>query len=305
MESRQTISRSFATIRTWGEMIKFSHSVFALPFALMATFLAGRHMPGGLPAAGQVVLIIACMVAARSFAMTFNRIADAELDARNPRTAQRPILTGRISRRTAVIFAAVCAAGFVVACYGFQWFFDNPWPLYLSIPTLLLLGGYSFAKRLTTAAHFVLGIAIGFAPLAAWIAVHPASAGWPAVVLTAAVMFWIAGFDIIYACQDMEVDRREGLFSIPARLGIARALVVSRACHVILVGLLVALGLIAPFGWIYWVAVVVTAALLIAEHSVVKADDLSRVNLAFFTVNGCVSLSLGTAAIADLMFLGR
>ncbi len=305
MESRQTISTSFATFRTWGEMIKFSHSVFALPFALMATFLAGRNMPGGLPTAGQVALIVACMVAARSFAMTFNRIADAAIDARNPRTAGRPILTGRISRGAAQAFAAASAAGFVAACYGFREFFDNPWPLYLSAPTLFLLGGYSFAKRFTSSAHFILGIAIGFAPLAAWIAVHPATAGWPALVLTAAVMLWIAGFDIIYACQDIEVDRREGLFSIPARLGAARALIVSRACHVAAVGLLIALGLIAPFGWVYWIAVAVTAVLLAAEQSVVKPHDLSRVNLAFFALNGCVSLSLGAAAIADLLLLGR
>lgn len=292
------------TIRIWGEMVKFSHTVFALPFALMAAFLAGLHQPGGRPTAGQLALIVVCMVAARSFAMTFNRIVDAAIDARNPRTEGRPIPAGRITVRGAWVFTGVAAVAFVLGCLGFLRFHANPWPVYLSAPTLALLAGYSYTKRFTAASHFALGTAIALAPTAAWIAIHPASLGPSALILTGAVLFWIAGFDIIYACQDVDVDRREALFSLPRRLGVARALMVSRACHVVAVGLLAALGFLEPFGWVYWGAVAVTAVLLAAEQAVVRPDDLSRVNLAFFTLNGCVSLQLGGASIADLLIWG-
>ncbi len=286
-------------IRTWGEMIRFSHSVFALPFALIATFLAGRHLPGGLPSLGQVLLVLLCMVAARSFAMTFNRIADRHIDARNPRTSSRPLQTGRISLAQAWFFTIAAAAAFIAACGGFLIRYGNYWPLVLALPTLLWLAGYSYTKRFTALAHFVLGAGIAFAPTAAWIAIDPPSAGWPAIFLTGAVLFWITGFDIIYACQDVEVDRRDGLFSIPAKLGVAAALHLSRACHVLTIGLLIALGSVAGLGWIYWCGLGVTAVLLAAEQAVVKPDDLSRVNLAFFTLNGCVSLLLAAAAISD------
>lgn len=294
------VSSPITTIRTWGEMVRFSHSVFALPFALIAAFLAGRGLPGGVPTAGQLLLIVACMVAARSFAMTFNRIADAGIDRRNPRTATRPIQTGRISLRAAWVFTGVAAAAFILACAGFRAWYANTWPLYLSVPTLIFLAFYSYTKRFTEAAHFFLGAAIAFAPTAAWIAIDPASLGLPALLLTGAVLFWIAGFDILYACQDVEVDRREGLFSIPARFGVARALVASRLCHVATVGLLAALGPAAGLGLIYGAGVVVTALLLAAEQSVVKPTDLSRLNLAFFTLNGCVSVLLAAAAIVDV-----
>ena len=292
-----------SAIRNWGEMIRFSHSVFALPFALVATFLAGRHRETGLPTLGQFLLIIACMIFARSFAMTFNRIADARLDARNPRTADRPIPTGKITGRQAWFFLGVTAAAFAAGCAGFWWVYANPWPLTLSLPTLFLLAGYSYTKRFTTLAHFALGAAIAFSPAAAWIAIHPASIGLSTLLLTVAVLLWITGFDIIYACQDVDVDRREGLHSLPAKMGIAPALLVSRVCHVLTVGALVGLGFSAGFGWIYWTAVVLTAVLLAAEQSVVSPRDLSRVNLVFFTLNGCVSVVLGAAAIADLLIL--
>lgn len=292
---------SIATIRTWGEMIKFSHSVFALPFAMIATFLAGRRLDGGLPTGTQFALIILCMVAARSFAMTFNRIADAAIDARNPRTAGRPIQTGRISVAQASVFLVVSAAAFLAACSGFLVFCQNPWPLYLAGPTLIVLAAYSYAKRITALTHFILGATIAFAPMAAWIAIHPGSLGLSALLLTGIVLLWIAGFDIIYACQDMQVDRREGLYSIPAKIGVARALVVSRICHAVTVALLIWLGIEAEFGWLYWGAVIATALLFAAEQSVVRPDDLSKVNLAFFTINGCISLLLGVAAICDLL----
>lgn len=291
------------TIRTWGEMIRFSHSVFALPFALMATFLAGRNLDGGLPNAGQLGLIVLCMIAARSFAMTCNRLADAAIDARNPRTRDRPLPAGRIATRQAWTFLVLAALAFVAGCWGFLRGDGNPWPLYLCLPTLGLLVGYSYAKRFTSAAHFILGAGIGFAPLAAWIAIHPASLGLPAVLLTITVLLWIGGFDIIYACQDVEVDRREGLYSLPARHGIAAALWVSRGCHLLTVAALAGLGAASGLGWLYWAAMIVTAALLAAEQAVVRPNDLSRVNLAFFTINGCVSLILGAATIIDILWI--
>jgi 4-hydroxybenzoate polyprenyltransferase len=292
---------AMAAIRTWAEMVKFSHSVFALPFALIATFLAASAGSAAAPTAGQLGLIVSCMVAGRSFAMTFNRIADAAIDARNPRTALRPLPAGRLTTRQAVVGSAIAASVFVASCWGFARAFGNFIPLCLSLPTLAALAGYSYAKRVTRLSHFVLGAVIGFAPVAAWIAIDPASVGVPAVLLGGAVCFWIAGFDVIYACQDVDVDRREGLHSLPARWGVARALWIARVCHLATAALLIALGTAAHLGPIYWGALTVTCALLAAEHSVVRADDLSRVNLAFFTLNGCISLLLGSAAITDVL----
>jgi 4-hydroxybenzoate polyprenyltransferase len=288
-------------VRTWGEMVKFSHSVFALPFALIGMFAAGRHRPERLPSVTQVLLILLCMISARSFAMTFNRIVDADIDARNPRTESRPIPAGRISPRQAWVFTACWAVLFVVGCAGFFMLCDNRWPLLLAAPTLACTAAYSYTKRFTVAAHFVLGAIIAFAPTAAWIAIHPASLGLPAILLTAGVMFWIAGFDIIYACQDVEVDRRERLFTIPSAIGIRRALWVSRTCHFFTIVLLAALGSTLHLGWIYAGGLAIVTALLAAEQFVVRPNDLSRVNLAFFTLNGCVSLLFGLTAISDLL----
>jgi len=282
-------------------MIKFSHSVFALPFALIAAFLAARGLPGGLPTWTHLGLIVLCMVAARSFAMTFNRIADAKIDARNPRTARRPIQAGRISVKQAWGFLIISGLAFVAACGAFDLLCGNPWPMYLSLPVLLLLAGYSYSKRVTSMAHFMLGAAIALAPLATWIAIDPRSLGLPVVLLSAVVLFWIAGLDIIYACQDVDADRREGLFSIPARLGVGPALLISRLCHLVAIGLLVWTGLAAGLGWIFWAAAALTGVLLAVEQSLVRADDLSRVNLAFFTINGCISLLLAMGAIGDIV----
>src|ERR1043166_6195760 len=287
------------TVYTWGEMIKFSHSVFALPFALMAVFLAGRTAGG--PTIGQLLLIILCMVAARSFAMTVNRLVDVRIDAQNPRTAGRALPSGQIRKGQAAIFATVSAIAFLAGCEGFRRWYANDLPIMLALPTLAALAAYSYCKRFTALSHFVLGTVIGFAPLAAWIAINPQSLGWPAIVLSVAVCLWLTGFDLIYACQDVEIDRREGLFSIPAKLGIARALLVSRACHAVTVALLILLGGLEHLGWIYWIALAVAALLLVAEQSVVSPTDLSRVNLAFFTLNGIVSLGLGAATIGDIL----
>ena len=290
------------TVRVWGEAIKFSHSIFALPFAVMAVFLAGRDIPGrGHPSIGQLVLVVICMVAARSVAMTFNRIVDAGIDARNPRTAGRAIPAGLISRHAATMFLVLAMGVFGAGCLGFRAYYGNEWPLWLGGPVLLLLCGYSYAKRFTQWSHFYLGSAIALSPPAAWVAIHPDSLGWPALVLMAAVACWIAGFDIIYACQDIDVDRRDGLFSLPSRSGPRRALAVARACHAATVALLLVLGAVAGLGWIYLSGVALVAVLLVVENSLVHPDDYSRVNVAFFTVNGLVSLGLGVLAVADIL----
>lgn len=283
------------------EMIKFSHSIFALPFAAIAMLLAGRDLPGGWPRPGQVGLILVCMVAARSAAMTFNRIADARIDAANPRTARRALPAGLLSRAFAWGFLLAMAGLFFAGCAGFWWLYDNPWPMYLAVPVLLVICGYSFAKRFTSLAHVWLGVATGIAPVAAWIAVSPDTVGWPAIVLGATVLLWMVGFDIIYALQDVEVDRRQGLYSLPARLGPSRALLVSRISHVVVVVLLACLGMLAGLGIVWCVGVAVVAVLLLVEQSLVSATDISKVNVAFFTVNGIVSMLLAAAALVDIL----
>ncbi len=286
------------TVHDWGAMIKFSHTVFALPFALLAMFLAARP---GLPTWPQALLIVLCMATARSAAMTFNRIVDAGIDAANPRTALRQIPTGRISAGAAWLFFAIAAAGFVLACGGFYGLDGNAWPLLLSVPVLALLCFYSYTKRFTRYAHLVLGLAIAFAPVAAWIAIAPATLGPPAWLLLGAVTFWIAGFDVIYACQDADFDRQAGLHSLPSRIGIGPSLWTARAFHVVTVAALVAVGLTAELGTLYFVGVAIVAALLVVENALVRPGDLSKVNLAFFTVNGVVGVVLGGLGVLDVL----
>ncbi len=291
-----------AAARVWSDMIKLQHSVFALPFAVMATFLAGRHIEDlHRPYAGQLALVIVCMVAGRSVAMTYNRIVDAEIDARNPRTANRALPAGKLSKRAAYIFLFIASALFAAGCFAFYLLFDNPWPMLLGGPVLIYLCGYSFAKRFTRWSHFYLGSAIALSPVAAWIAIHPDSLGWPAAMLSAAVALWIAGFDIIYACQDIEIDRRDRLHSLPSRVGPRRALLITRVCHLCVVLLLIGLGLLAPLGWLYDAGVAIVAVLLAVENGLVKHDDFSRVNLAFFTINGVVSVALGILTVLDVL----
>ena len=290
------------TIAVWAEMVKLSHSVFALPFALMAAFLAGRQLEGrAWPYPGQLGLIVLCMVAARSVAMTFNRIVDSQIDARNPRTANRPLPAGRLSIAAAWLMLALSAVTFAVGCIGFHVFYANSWPILLSGPVLLFLCGYSLTKRFTKWSHYYLGSALGLSPLASWIAVHPSSVGASTAILCAAVMFWVAGFDIIYSCQDMEIDRRDGLHSLPSRIGAAKALWVGRASHLATVGCLIALGLVAGLGYLYAAGVAVAALLLLIENALVKSDDFSKVNLSFLTINGIVSLLLSACTIGDIL----
>ncbi|MBI1356962.1 MAG: 4-hydroxybenzoate octaprenyltransferase [Acidobacteria bacterium] len=266
-------------------MIKFEHSIFALPFALTGALLALRG--AGLSAgevAAKLAWIVLAMVAARSAAMAFNRVVDAEIDARNPRTSMRAIPAGQVSKRFTWGFIAVWSAVFVCAAAML-----NPLCLALSPVALAIVCGYSYTKRFTSMAHLVLGLALGIAPAAAWIAVRGSAD--PAIwLLTAAVMLWVGGFDIIYACQDTDFDRSAGLYSLPSRLGPARSLLLARALHALMAGLLLLLWHEMGLGWIGLAGIAAVVALLIYEHSLVSADDLSKVNAAFFAVNGYVSV---------------
>lgn len=232
--------------------------------------------------------------------MTFNRIVDAEIDFRNPRTASRPLPSGRLSFAAAWGFLAVSALTFGIACLGFAVFFGNTWPILLSGLVLVYLCGYSFAKRFTRWSHLYLGSAIALSPPAAWLAIDPGSLGWPALLLSIAVSAWISGFDIIYACQDIEVDRREGLHSLPASLGPAAALWFARGLHGVTVAALWGVGILASLGAVYFAGVIIVALLLIFENALVRAGDYRRVNLAFFTVNGVVSVAWAASVFVDL-----
>jgi 4-hydroxybenzoate polyprenyltransferase len=273
-------------------MIKFEHSLFALPFAFLGALLAAQGWPTGR----QILWIVVAMVAGRSAAMAFNRIADRGYDAANPRTAQRELPTGQLSLGFAWAFTLVSAAALVFAAWQL-----NPLALKLSPLVLAVLFFYSYTKRFTTLTHWVLGACLGMAPAGAWVAVR-GSLDWPILPLSLAVLCWVAGFDIIYACQDVEFDKKAGLFSLPERIGIAGALWVSRGLHVVMVALLVWLAMQAALGWLAFVGLAVVAALLAYEHSLVKPDDLSRVNAAFFTVNGYISVLLLLFWGADILF---
>jgi 4-hydroxybenzoate polyprenyltransferase len=264
----------------YGRMIKFSHSVFALPFALASAAVAANgRVPGR-----ELPWIVVAMIGARSAAMGFNRLADQAIDARNPRTAGRELPRGVLSRREVWLFVSLSALALIGAAAML-----NPLCLLLSPVALLVVFGYSYTKRFTSLSHLVLGLALSIAPVGAWLAVRGRFDAAP-VVLALAVLAWVAGFDTIYSCQDVDFDRREGLRSLPALLGIRRALTVSRVLHVAAVVLLAALYTLAPLHPIYLAGVAAVALLLAYEHSLVSADDLSRVDAAFFTVNGWISV---------------
>ncbi|HEX5422190.1 MAG TPA: UbiA-like polyprenyltransferase [Candidatus Acidoferrales bacterium] len=270
-------------LRTVLEMIKFEHSVFALPFALVAALLAAS-VAGGLPAWRQIAWIIVAMVGARSAAMTINRIADVEYDRRNPRTANRALATGQLSVGFAWAFTMAASALLVIAAWQL-----NRLALELSPVALAILFLYSYTKRFTLLSHFVLGFCLGISPAAAWIAIR-GSLDWRMLILCAAVTLWVGGFDVLYACQDVEFDQAVGLYSIPKRLGVSRALLFARGMHIVMVGLLIWLAASFHLNWLAWAGIAVVAGLLVYEHSLVKHDDLSKINAAFFTVNGYISL---------------
>lgn len=299
------------TLRRLLEMIRFSHTLFALPFALLAAVMAWTAPgPGGERLAfswTQLAGILICMVGARSAAMAFNRLADRRIDAQNPRTAGRHLPAGLLSGPTVIGFTLASSAVFFA---GTLLFLPNRLPLLLAVPVLAFLLGYSYAKRFTSAAHFWLGAALMLAPVSAWIALRGA---WveaapldllPALILGGAVLLWVAGFDMIYACQDADFDAAQGLRSIPARLGVLGALRLAAACHLGMLALLAALPFLCPqlsLSWPYLTAVAAVAALLVYEHRLVRPDDLTRVNVAFFHVNAVVSIGLLIVASIDLL----
>lgn len=282
------------------ELVRFSHTLFALPFALLAAALAWESEAFRF---ADLVGIILCMVFARSSAMAFNRLADRRIDAGNPRTAGRHLPAGTLSFAAVAAFMLVCAAGFVLSTLLFLFREpSNPWPLYLSGPVLVFILTYSFAKRFTSMAHFWLGASLMMAPVAAWIAIRGMADLAVPLVLGAAVAFWVAGFDILYACQDLAFDRRSGLHSIPARFGVASSLRIAAACHAVMFGLLVALPMFCPaLGVVYCAGLAAVGGLLIYEHALVRPDDLSRVNRAFFHVNGVISLGLLLLVLVQLV----
>ena len=272
--------------------MRFSHSIFALPFALCGAWLAAD----GVPPALTLVWIVVCAVCARTAAMGFNRLVDRKIDARNPRTQGREIPTGKLSVAAVSALVVGASLGFVLAAYALHPLAGN-----LSFPVLAIVLSYSFVKRFSVLAHVVLGIALALAPLGAWIAVRGSFDGSlaPVLWLAGGVTSWVAGFDLIYACQDAEFDQRSGLHSIPARFGVAFALNLSSALHALTVGALIAVGLTAGLSWIWYAAVGLSALLLLFEHSLVSKTDLSRVNAAFFTVNGWVGVGLFAGMVLD------
>lgn len=346
----------FKTIRHLLELIRFSHTIFALPFALLAAVMAWRLAAIERPAlspydAGvknisdilrandpmvhdryvaigtkrinldwlptwkfyvrweELAGILLCMVTARSFAMSVNRLADRRLDAQNPRTAGRHLPARILNVGQVTAFAVACAVVFIVSTL---WFLPNWLPLALSVPVLAFLASYSFAKRFTWLVHFWLGTALALSPVAAWIALrgeavlaNPADL-LPSLLLGGAVLTWVAGFDIIYACQDYDADIRAKLHSIPAKFGIPVALRAAAACHLLTIIFLAGLPLVYPFfGWIFWSGVAAVALLLVYEHLLVRPDDLSRVNAAFFNVNAVISLGLFAVGSLDLWIRGE
>ena len=280
------------SIRLTLEMIKWEHSIFALPFALCGAMLAAS----GRPSLRQVLWIIVAMVGARSAAMAFNRLADAEIDGRNPRTAMRALPAGQLSHGFVILFVLVSSAVLTLAAWEL-----NRLAFYLSPLALAIIFFYSFTKRFTRWSHLVLGFALGIAPAAAWIAIR-GGLDPRILLLTAAVTCWVAGFDVLYACQDCDFDRGHGLYSIPRFVGIRRALLVARVLHLAMLLLLVAVVVAFGLGKLAAAGVVAVAVLIGYEHSLVRAHDLSRLNAAFFTMNGVISMVFFFFVAADLIF---
>ena len=280
--------------RAFLDLIKFEHTVFALPFAYLGMVLAA----GGWPGWGKFFWITVAMAAARTAGMSLNRLIDRHIDARNPRTAGRPLQSGQISVSTTAVGAVLALVALGLAAWML-----NPVAFLLWPGALVFLVGYPYTKRFTWLSHFWLGFTDGLAPAGAWVAVT--GSFWrpedlPAWLLLAALTFWIGGFDLIYACQDVDFDRREGLHSFPGRFGIAAGLRLAQACHLLTVVLLAGVGAWFGLGWPFWLGLTAIAALFVWEHSLVRPDDLSRVNLAFFNINGYISLTVFTATVLAL-----
>ena len=282
------------------ELIRFSHTLFALPFALLSAALAWRRE--GEFRVADLVGILLCMVFARSAAMAFNRLADRRIDSLNPRTAGRHLPAGTLSVPVVAGFTVLCAMGFVASTLLFLWRDEpNYWPLYLSWPVLAFVGVYSLTKRFTALAHFWLGASLMLAPVSAWIAIRGLHDMGAPLLIGGAVLFWVAGFDILYACQDVEFDRRARLHSVPARLGVGASLRLALACHVVMLGLLAVLYAVTPeMGAVFLAGLIAVAVLLAYEHWLVRPDDLTRVNKAFFQVNAVVSVGLLVLVLVQL-----
>lgn len=275
---------SFAEkLKTTLAMIKFEHTLFALPFAFLGAILAAN----GLPTWWQLLWITVAMFGARSAAMTFNRIVDRDIDAKNPRTANRELPSGKLSVGFAWVFLYVSIGVFLLASYSLNWL-----TFALSPIALIFVLGYSYAKRLTAFAHIILGIALAISPSAAWIAVRGTLNDEIPILLSVLVLMWTAGFDVLYACQDFEFDRKAGLRSIPARFGIKNSLWIARVFHFQAFIVLVLLYLVTGLGWLALAGVIAVGALLVYQHTLVKANDLSKMNAAFFTTNAFVSVIL-------------
>ncbi len=294
-DSSKATSGLLNRIRQLLELIRFSHTVFALPFALLAAAIAWFRPDTDFrwQDLGGIVL---CMVFARSAAMAFNRLVDAKIDAGNPRTENRHIPAGQISSRHVILFTLICSAAFVAST---MIFWPRRLPIILSVPVLLFLFSYSYAKRFTTWCHYWLSTALMLSPIAAWIAIRDEFAFIPAL-LGVVIFFWVGGFDIIYACQDADFDRERKLFSVPARWGIPAALRIAMASHLLTIAALIALWHFAAFGTVFLVGVLCVSILLIYEHWLVRPDDLTRVSIAFFNVNAIVSFGLLVVGVADL-----
>lgn len=292
-----------STVKNYLSLIKFSHTIFAMPFAMIGFFLAATGSTGYFGLLTQdyrlvilkFLLVIACMIFARSAAMAFNRYLDRQFDAKNPRTAIREIPAGIISADRALWFTIANAVLFIAATY-----FINPLCFYLSPVALLVVLGYSYTKRFTALCHLVLGLGLSLAPIGAYLAVT-GYFDWLPVLFSFAVIFWVSGFDIIYALQDEEFDRSNQLHSIPAALGKKKALRVSELLHLLSTTSVVLAGLEGHFGAWYWIGVLVFTGMLVYQHSIVKPNDLSRVNLAFMTANGIASVVFALFVIADLL----
>jgi 4-hydroxybenzoate polyprenyltransferase len=272
-------------------MVKIEHSVFALPFAFIGAFTAASGWPG----IRTLIFLTLAMVAVRSFAMAVNRIVDLPIDRLNPRTTTRPLVTGDVSMREALVFAVISGLVFVLACAGL-----NETALALSPLALAWSALYSFTKRVTWLCHFVLGSVLGLAPIAGWIGVSP-SIDLVSLLYFLGVLFWVAGFDILYACQDVDFDRSQGLHSVPARFGVKTALTISSFSHVNASLFFLLGGLAAGLGWIHLLVWAMVSAILAWEHTLVREDDLSRIDLAFFTLNGGVAVLLFLGVLVDLL----